>query len=283
MPSFVTCFQFQLQFLSQGHISANIANTLRGGFGATLREIVCTYPGISCKTAHSPILVHMGIFLRLPFPPESEVMRKYPYAPHPFLLIPPSKRMTSVKERDSCIVGMNLIGKAARYFPYVLLALKELGTKGIGAERVRFTMESIFDSEGHVVYSSQDDVLRLLPQEKATDVTVGLPEYGLFSLHFTTPLRLQVNGRISSTPTFKDIIGALSRRIMLLSYFHCGGNDQLLVAGCWIGLLMLRLLMQIFTEPRRNGSAHARSRRFRRMGSWVFYRSRGIMEVFFRS
>ena len=40
-PLSVTSHKFQWHFLSQDHISANIANTLRGEFGPTFREILC--------------------------------------------------------------------------------------------------------------------------------------------------------------------------------------------------------------------------------------------------
>ena len=120
------------------------------------------------------------------------------------------------------------------------MSFKMLGVHGIGSSHITFIVEKATAENGTTIYNSINDILHEIDSARILDINPGNPEYGIFSLHVKRPLRLQVGGRISQLPTFKDIIAALSRRITLLSYFHCGGDGNPIAS---------HFLKKIDTEP----------------------------------
>ena len=222
----VSRFTIVIEYLSEGRISSNIANTIRGGFGATLRSLVCPFSNKSCNDCILASKCAYGYIFETPIPSTTEIMRKYLYAPHPLIIIPPKESSRKVKEKSTTKIEVTLIGKAIDYFPYIFLAFKELGTRGLGADKIKFNIHKVISDNGDLLYSYENDVLRDLTNKQIYIINTGLSKNGIFSIHFITPLRLKVKGRIASLPSFEDIIAALTRRAFLLSYFHCGGNGK---------------------------------------------------------
>jgi len=219
----------RIRFDGTGRISSNIANTLRGGFGAALRDIACTRAGMECRDCNLSGECAYGYVFETPVPPSAAVMRKYPYAPHPLVLSPPREITGYVSKGETSTVGVTLIGNAVKYFPYVLLSFKELGRRGLGSSGIGFSIERAECEDGGILYEGDTDVVTEtagMDGEKFFDIIPGNPVNARFSIHFMSPLRLKVGGRITSRPTFRDIVAALSRRAALLSYFHCGGPGE---------------------------------------------------------
>lgn len=84
----------------------------RGGFGYVFKSIVCPTHETDC--IHLRLrekCVYSEVF-ETPVPPDSTIMRKYPYAPHPFVLVPPLDDRTHFTSDQQLQVGLVLIGRS---------------------------------------------------------------------------------------------------------------------------------------------------------------------------
>jgi len=148
-------------------------------------------------------------------------MRKYTNAPHPFVIEGAAKASAAVRQGETGEVGIVLIGRACRFFPYVFLALRRLGERGLGRDAVPFEVVSAREENGRVLYAGgggQGTLAEVVP--RTLSLEPGPSRHGRFTLQFLTPLRLQVDGRIARYPSFSDLVAALARRMFLLRYFH---------------------------------------------------------------
>lgn len=190
----------------------------RGAFGRALKRTVCVVRGTPCPDC---LLYRSCIYpyvFETPPPPDSAKMRRYPAAPHPFVLrIDP--RQTGPDYR----LGVILFGRADRSLPYFIHALEQAGRAGIGGHRQALELVAVDQaipsgSEGWQTVHARNQPLRMAP---ATTVTVPDPPAELV-IELLTPLRLQHKGHLVTPATlrFADLFGALLRRISMLSYFH---------------------------------------------------------------
>lgn len=163
----------------------------------------------------------------------------------------------SVSERLSLAAGdelrfhLTLLGRAAEYLPYIVHAINRMAARGLGAERVRFSLSqvSLLDREGarRTIYKA-DDSRVLVPADAAhrlsdllrerlhsfrrqtagdggkDDAAAGLNR-NLVRLRFTTPTRIRVEGDLQTSLSFALLVRSLLRRVSLLSELH--GSSKL--------------------------------------------------------
>jgi len=115
--------------------------TFRGGFGAVFKSIVCPTHETDCVHARlGEPCVYSEVF-ETPVPVGSQVMRKYPRAPHPFVLTPPLDRRTRFTPEDELRLELVLIGRAIAWLAYFICTLEELGRRGVGPRRSRYRID----------------------------------------------------------------------------------------------------------------------------------------------
>jgi len=78
-----------------------------------------------------------------PPPSDTTKMRKYPFAPHPFVITPPLESKTSYREGETLCFELTLIGKAVDYLPYFIYTFDELGCMGIGKGKGKYKLEEV--------------------------------------------------------------------------------------------------------------------------------------------
>jgi CRISPR-associated endoribonuclease Cas6 len=222
----VVKLRIAINYQSSGAISRNLANTFRGGFGAALRNVVCHLKQDTCADCLLKNACAYGYIFETPIPAHARVMRKYTHAPHPLIIIPPKNNRRTVKQGQQETIELRLIGSAAAYLPYVILALDRLGETGLGFSSVNFSVEEIIDETGELIYRKSEHTIRKDPPATNLIIQPGDEAKGIFSIHFTTPTRLKIDGSTNRMPTFFDVVSSLCRRTMLLSYFHCGGSGE---------------------------------------------------------
>jgi hypothetical protein len=159
-------------------------------------------------------------------------MRKYPHAPHPFVIEPPAEDKNEYEPGERLQFGLVLIGKAIEYLPYFIYTFEELGKKGIGAGRGQFHLQEMgLDLEGKdsvSVYSSGDRKLRDdFPAVRGSDFTLGVSRGTReLKLEFLTPVRIRYRDSYRNDVEFHVLTRNLLRRIGSLDYFHCGGESS---------------------------------------------------------
>jgi len=202
-------------------------SALRGGFGATFKKVVCALRDGDCSRCMLRSSCAYSYIFETPPPPDARMMRKYPYAPHPFVLEPPLEDKTEYAPGEVLSFGLVLVGRAIEYLPYFLYTFGELGRIGLGKGRGRFSLKRAWavGPEGEeVVYEGE---MFRRPSFRSSSEVATLPGLTEVSLSFLTPTRIKYSERLVLDLEFHILVRSLLRRISLLSYFHCGRELKL--------------------------------------------------------
>lgn len=195
-------------------------STFRGGFGHAFKRVVCANREAECKDCLLREKCIYAYVFETPPPKDTEIMRKYPAAPHPFVIEPPLDTKREFREGEELTFGLILIGRAIDYLPYFIFTFEELGRIGLGKGRGKYFLKEVRDEQGKSIYSGQEKLLRegfsiINPAD------LNLPFSSSLTLNFLTPTRIKYRERLTKDLKFHILIQALLRRIYLLSYFHC--------------------------------------------------------------
>lgn len=192
---------------------------LRGAFGHALMAL-SPLP----HTDGQPCALHAScpycqVFAAPPLPGHS--LQKFSAMPQPYAIEPPAGGAQRLRLGQHFSFGLVLIGKALQHLSTVVLAWEYALRTGLGHERAPCTLLEISTengpqplSESHDQLSNLNTVLPLAPPlgERAT-------------LHFHTPLRLQVQGKPARAGqlTARHLLITLARRWQLLCDVHLSG------------------------------------------------------------
>ena len=234
--SHITLGKFKLTLRAEEdlHLPAYKGSTLRGGFGYALKEVSCALKRQECSTC---MLRDRCVYLYLfetPPPPDTEMMRLYPSAPHPFVIEPPDNGDRIVPQGGEFEFGLTLVGRALDHLPYFTYAFIHMGDKGLGRGRGRFHLEEIraASADGsETIYHSQYQTLRqpnpFPTWEAIRSRCEELDPAGELTFNFLSPTRIKFDGRLVEEPQFHHLIRSLLRRLSSLSYFHCDRRLEL--------------------------------------------------------
>ncbi|HXF94116.1 MAG TPA: CRISPR system precrRNA processing endoribonuclease RAMP protein Cas6 [Nitrospiraceae bacterium] len=218
----------------------------RGAFGLALKRVVCathTYECVPCGLKDRCIYPYV---FETPPPPDTRVMRKYPAAPHPFVLEPPAGGQT-VAPGEAFELGLTLFGRALRWLPHFIFTFERMGRIGFGSRRVTAT---VTEANGWVdgrccrIYSAKEGILAGTEACMQTARLSLHPPVGgadgrakaRMEIEFLTPVRVKYDERLAMSLEFHILVRALLRRIAHLSYFHCGGDPSEVAFREWINL-----------------------------------------------
>lgn len=189
----------------------------RGALGHALKHTVCVVRNTPCNQCLLKNACAYSYIFETPPPADTEKMRKYPAAPHPFVLRVPkhSSRETPYH------IDLTLFGHGQRFFPYLIHALQTAGKEGIAGQRQVFELTQIddVDCQGNVLCIYQDGELQ--PQQPA--ISPPVPDMpARIELSFHTPLRIKHDQKNLTADNFNfgALFSTLLRRISMISYFH---------------------------------------------------------------
>ena len=199
-------------------------STFRGAFGNTFKRMVCVKRDLDCASC---LIRHQCVYqyvFETPAAPE-ENMRKYTFAPHPFVIEPPQEAKEIYEPGERIEVGVVLIGQALNQLPYFIYAFDEMGRRGMGQGRGRTFLKRVLtrDSAGEerCIYRADEgqlDTDYAVYSGPSTECCVR----DEVQLRLRTPLRLKSEGRLSRGIDFSLLVRSLLRRSADLARFHCG-------------------------------------------------------------
>lgn len=198
LPIKTTLLSFKAE--RAGRLPEALGPVWRGAFGSALRQQVCITGMQSCDAC--PLYrrcVYPYVF-ETPPPQDATVLRKYPHAPHPYILYPPTAG-GPVAQDQPVDLEVTLIGRGIAHEAIVRSALERAAARGLGAARVPLLPT-------HAAELTADTSPRAVP--------------GAVRIHLQSPLRLTVANR-PVTPdrfTFGDFFSVLLRRVAMLHAFH---------------------------------------------------------------
>ena len=218
----LTVARYRLRFIAQEplRLPAYAGSAWRGAFGHALKRLVCVTREPHCPDCLLYRSCSYPYLFETPPDPAVVVLRKYPAAPHPFLLRPPADTRRPLATGAETALDLNLFGHGHRYLPYVLHALDQAAEHGLGTYRSRLALTEVLQqiAVGWIAIHQPDRPLTPLPP--AIPQPPPCPER--LTLILETPLRLAVDNDHITPETFRftHLFGSLLRRISLLIAFH---------------------------------------------------------------
>jgi hypothetical protein len=227
----LSCARYRVVFeaLEPLDLPAYLGSTLRGAFGHAFRAVACPAPrGMDCPIP-SQCPYHL-IFETSP-PPGSEALRTHEEIPRPFVISPHASLAGTHGERrvfrpgDEVSFELVLIGRAQEFFPYFVVALREVDRIGRGRRAVELRRIDALSLNGEArpVYEATDNLVRgAAPSVTPEDCAAMPAANGSLTIEFLTQTRLKHEGRFVRHPEFQILFRRLLGRLSSLSRFHCG-------------------------------------------------------------
>ncbi len=208
----------------------NKGTTIRGGFGAAFRRLVCIDLRLDCAACDLRYTCPYTKVFNPFVPPAAERLSKNQNIPRPFVVKPPLETTRQYLPGESLRFDMVVVGAAIDYLPYFIVAFRELSEGGFGLNRARCALSAIdaLDPLGEVtvLYEGKEGVVRP-PQQNLNwqQLTARAERFSgvrEINIHFLTPTTLKAEGEVATVPQFHQLIKRLRDRVNALAYFYCG-------------------------------------------------------------
>ncbi len=190
----------------------------RGAFGHALKRALCVTHLPVCSDCALWRSCGYAYVFETPPPAQTEKMRKYTAAPHPFVLDLEPRGGTFAAGSESHL-GITLIGHGNRHLGPIIHALEQAAANGIGQGRGRLSLIVVeqHSTDWQVIYR---------PGGVCEAQPAGSPEipppFEYVRLILESPLRLKREGGVVGVQdfSFSALFSNLLRRVSLLTYFH---------------------------------------------------------------
>jgi hypothetical protein len=204
-------------------------SSLRGGLFHALWNRFCMNKAASV-CAECPLVATCPVALLVStLRPESERGRD---VPRPYAIRPPLDPATRYPSGDRFTFGLTLFAQALNLFPYIILALDEMGRAGLGLKleenrwrRGTFRVCAVeavnpLTGERRPVVRAGESLVRVpdVPVTHAQVLSrVRPPQGGRLTLHFLTPTRIVDRGELVKRPHFRPLFQRLLERLSALA------------------------------------------------------------------
>jgi len=222
--------RFRVRFESPFHPPHYLGSTLRGGFGRSLREIVCLDPAQSCSSCLVKGRCPYLYIFETPRPEGITPSYSLSQCPHPFVIEPPLDMPPEYRPGDEMTFDLLLIGRAIGHLSLVIAAYELLGGMGLGRERARYRLEEVISpSNGELIYvpGSKPSIPTAMTLADLMEEAGKTDDDRRLTLLFLTPTRIRYRGRLISELSFQVFMRNLLRRILILSELHCDERLEL--------------------------------------------------------
>ena len=221
-------FEFKLTLERAVEFPSFKGNVFRGALGKTLRNLTCVLKGTdtickSCFVQDKCIYARVFEGLRRQ---DGSILGNVESAPHPFVLFVPDKYRLDYPEDSKIHFFLTLIGDVIEYIPYFILALEEIGKKGIGNTRTPFTIDSVINSGKNIYNPLEKTISKDFFLISGSDFWDEKSPGQTLTIELVTPARLKFGNQFQKFITFEIILRNLLRRIQLLSALYCGGPER---------------------------------------------------------
>ncbi|MDO5623721.1 MAG: CRISPR system precrRNA processing endoribonuclease RAMP protein Cas6 [Pseudomonadota bacterium] len=200
------------------HLPPYAGSMLRGAFGHALLALAPLphHGGQPCALHAS--CPYCQVFASPPLPAHS--LQKFSQMPAPYVIEPPEGGAQRLSAGQAFDFGLVLIGKALTHIGAIERAWQRALRIGLGHEHAPCTLVKIHDENGEKPF----EIMR----EKLSKSIIDLPPAPTLThratLHFHTPLRLQIQGKPARAHqlTARHLLITLARRWQLLQDVHLG-------------------------------------------------------------
>jgi hypothetical protein len=248
---FLSCARYRVVFeaLEPLDLPGYLGSTLRGAFGHAFRAVAC--PSRIDEPCPIPAQCPYHLIFETSPPPGSEALRTHDDIPRPFVIAPADLQQAGgdgqvrrvFQQGDEVSFELILIGRAQEFFPYFVVALREVNQMGRGRQPVELrTIDALGPGadQSRVVYTASENLVR--GSAESISLGVGEPQpSGPLTIEFLTQTRLKHEGRFVRTPEFQILFRRLLGRLSSLSRFHCGAPIEVDFRGLIDAAASIRL------------------------------------------
>lgn len=228
----LSCARYRVVFEARESLDlpGYLGSTLRGAFGHAFRAVAC--PSHINEPCPIPLQCPYHLIFETSPPPNSDALRTHDEIPRPFVIAPAhsepvigegARRM--FQPGDEVSFELVLIGRAQEFFPYFVVALREVNRIGRGRQAIelrRIDALSVGGNGSRSVYEASDNLVRGSADSISIEDCARAPAEGPLTIEFLTQTRLKHDGRFVRTPEFQILFRRLLGRLSSLSRFHSG-------------------------------------------------------------
>lgn len=194
-----------------------VTNTLRGGFGYQLKDLVCVAPLRDCsKCALRLVCMYTRSF-------HTELSQEDPHrmAPPPPYVFDFRDWGLATEAGGRFRFSFRVFGDATAYVPYYLAALFRLGESGLGGDHTRFRILEVKRRGPQTDEEPRFEIGGLIRQSDATWIQMSpVDSCHTATVIFRTPAIVKKEGKIHQQLSPRDLLHAIHRRISLLQRFY---------------------------------------------------------------
>ena len=235
----IALFEFLIRAKGNLILPEYKGNTLRGGLGNALREIVCNMEGEDCTLCPLKNKCAWHYLFDTSPPPGSRKLSNLSDIPRPFVVEAPLDSREFIEKGDYLKFNLALTGNSINYYPYFAAAFRKLGNMGIGRRSKDERLQGKFDlvkiyslginGDRSMIYDGDrqlffDDIIEINGGQFSEEKNSS--KDSLLKLNFLTPTKIRIKKRYVIIPTFENIIIILTRRLNNLLRFHCGVDEE---------------------------------------------------------
>jgi len=233
MPFPIARFEFHFRAGSDLRMPVYKASTLRGVLGKTLRHLSCVTHRATCEgcafmeqCAYGYLMATRATRPGERFDVNAEVAR-------PYVIEPPLDTRQDYNADDPLVFHLNLFGRAITFFPYFLVALRELPPLGLPGRRGRLVLEEVWAvdelkgqkrrvyTQAEAVVHNVDLLMRWQDLLRQDDETISSAMHTrLLAVNFLTNTVLTYQGKVVTVIEFHVLISRLLQRIETLASLH---------------------------------------------------------------
>jgi hypothetical protein len=204
-------------------------STFRGALGFAFKKTACALRRNTCESCLVRERCAYSVCFETPVPEHAAIMRKYPFAPHPFVLEPATNGRRAWAPGETLDLGLVLVGRGNDYLAQFIYAFEEMALQGLGRDRAKLRLVGVRAAdEDAPVYDHAGETFHGAPAPVGHDevtARAGALRGHPLRIVFETPARVKFRGQLCTEPTMSALMPNVLRRLSTLSYFHCGGPE----------------------------------------------------------
>jgi hypothetical protein len=202
-------YRFVIEFERFVNFMAPPSFLLRALIGKELRYISCVLKRQQCPQCPLKGKCAYSIIFEVSVDKTNQYLYGRSNASPPFILNIDYNMRTSLK----CLnIDITLVGIAAEYVPYLIMAVMRGGEAGIFKERIKYTLVQV-ECNGMKIDQESPQII----EPCSFDLNANLHGSDFVKIKFLSPFRYKKDGNYISDISFSDVITASIRRLNILS------------------------------------------------------------------
>ncbi len=214
-------YRFNFEVKESINFADYAGSAIRGAFGHSLRRISCMTHLKDCSECPlKDTCPYLQIFE--PPLPKKETIQKFSKIPVPYVIEAPNEQNFSYKPGDKFSFDLVLIGKALDFTALIIFAMIKAMHRNIAKGSAEFVEVNYLDDNNSEFCIYNREMSQIEEHDNCLKLNIFTKNQNVI-LNFTTPLRIQNNGRILTPSEYTPgiLLMPLFRRVALLNDFFC--------------------------------------------------------------